>query len=139
MYGCFAIMYFCLCTMPVHCVPCFCTVYMQCLWRPEEGASSPGTGVTDDCKPPCGRLESNPVPCESTQCSQSPSLHPVFWDFKYILTILDLFLASQIKPKSIPSFLCHSCQSGKSKVCEYPQRRHCCSTKNISSNMVGIS
>lgn len=30
------------------------TVCMQCLWRPEEGVGSPGTGITDGCWPPVG-------------------------------------------------------------------------------------
>jgi hypothetical protein len=39
-------------------------VCMQFLQRSEEGVTSPGTGVTDVCKPPCGCWELNLGPLE---------------------------------------------------------------------------
>lgn len=35
---------------------CLGATGVQCLWRPEEEAESPRTGVTDGCKQPCGCL-----------------------------------------------------------------------------------
>jgi hypothetical protein len=37
-------------------------MHVWCLQRPEEGTRSPGTGVTNDCKPPRECWESNPDP-----------------------------------------------------------------------------
>lgn len=30
------------------------TACIQCLWKPEEGSGSPGTGITNSCQPLCG-------------------------------------------------------------------------------------
>ena len=35
-------------------LPTSVSTSMQCLWRPDEGSRSSGTGVTDPCEPPCG-------------------------------------------------------------------------------------
>jgi hypothetical protein len=40
------------------CIPHAC----WCLWRPEEGARSPGPGVTDGCELPHEFWELNPGP-----------------------------------------------------------------------------
>ena len=45
-------------------------IYSWCPQRPEEGARSPGTGLTGGCEPPCGCWESNLCPCKSSQSSQ---------------------------------------------------------------------
>ena len=47
-----------------------------CLWWPEEGIGSPGTGVTDSCELPCGCWELNPGPLEeqSVLLTTGPSL-----------------------------------------------------------------
>lgn len=39
------------------CLACFCLfTCVPWLWRPEEGARTPGTGVKDSCEPPWGVL-----------------------------------------------------------------------------------
>jgi hypothetical protein len=45
---------------------CVSVYYIRawCLWRPEEGIGSRGTGVTESCKLPCGGWELNPNPQE---------------------------------------------------------------------------
>jgi hypothetical protein len=52
---------------------CLCTMCMQGLWRPEKGAGSCGTGVTDGCELPYGCWELNSVPVMA-----EPSLHSLF-------------------------------------------------------------
>ena len=47
--------------MPVLCLDTMCA---WCAWRPEEGAGSFGTGVTDDGEPPCGCWMPNLGPLE---------------------------------------------------------------------------
>jgi hypothetical protein len=39
-------------------------MYARCLWRPEEGIRSLGTGVTDGCELSCEFWESNLGPLE---------------------------------------------------------------------------
>ena len=55
----------CLCALPA-CMYVY-HVCAWCLWRPEEGIRSPGTGVTDGCEPPYGYWESNLGPLEEQQ------------------------------------------------------------------------
>ena len=55
-YECFAYMYVC--------VPC---VYMIPPRRPEKDIKYPGTGVTDNCEPPCGCWELNLGPLQEQQ------------------------------------------------------------------------
>jgi hypothetical protein len=43
---------------------CLCPMCVQWPWRPEAPVRSPGTGVTNGCKPPCGGWELNPGPVE---------------------------------------------------------------------------
>ena len=48
-------------------LPACISVYHACVWclqRPEEEIRSPGIGVTDNCKPPCGCRELNSGPLE---------------------------------------------------------------------------
>ena len=52
---------------------CVCTKCMQCPQRTEEGARSPGTGVTDGCGPPCSSERAAKVP---NHWSTSPAHHP---------------------------------------------------------------
>lgn len=40
---------------------------IYCPQRPEEGAESSGTGVSNGCEPPCGPWELNPGPLEEQQ------------------------------------------------------------------------
>ena len=37
---------------------------MKCMWVPEEGIRSPGTGAPDPCEPPWGCWEWDPGPME---------------------------------------------------------------------------
>lgn len=50
---------------------CLCTM---CTTGAHEGQKRvlgfPRTGVSDDCEPPCGFLESNPGPLQITKCSK---------------------------------------------------------------------
>lgn len=67
---------------------CFCTVRLQCLWRPGEGVSSSGTRVTSSSEPPwmlgfkprsfgraaCSellRISTGPSPHAQPQCTPS--------------------------------------------------------------------
>lgn len=49
-----------------------------CLWRPEEGMGSLGTGVRDVCEPPCGcwALNASPVLEHRLLFPAEPSLQP---------------------------------------------------------------
>lgn len=51
--------------------PACMTSCVQCLQRPEEADSSPGTGVLDDCEPSCWCWESNSDLWKSQHPSQS--------------------------------------------------------------------
>ena len=44
-------------------------VHAQCLWRPEEDVTSPGTGITGGCEWSCGCWELNPGPWKNSHCS----------------------------------------------------------------------
>lgn len=46
---------------------CMSTTCVQCLQQPEEGVTTPGTGVNDGCEPPCRCLELNLSPLEKQQ------------------------------------------------------------------------
>lgn len=53
---------------------CVCHVHAWCPWRPEEGAGSPGTGVTGICEPSCGCWEPNPGYVPEKQVFLTPGL-----------------------------------------------------------------
>lgn len=44
---------FCFTCMVFYLHPYLCTMCVQCLWRSEEGIESCGTGVANNCDPPC--------------------------------------------------------------------------------------
>lgn len=46
---------------------CLCTIWMQCLRRPEGGVRSTGARVEDSCEPPCGSGTWTQVFCKNEQ------------------------------------------------------------------------
>jgi hypothetical protein len=75
---------------------CLCIACVQCLWRPEEDISSPGTGVTDVYNPPSGLLGVEPGPLKEQQVllTTGPSLQPQehYFYFQLFLWLLFCFL-----------------------------------------------
>ena len=65
----------------MYAVHCVCLVSM-----PAESVTSPGTGVTDGCEPPCMCWELNLGPLEeqSVLLTTKPSLHSLIFIFKQI-------------------------------------------------------
>jgi hypothetical protein len=52
---------------------CMCTVCMQ--WATAEGIRFPGTGVTENCEPPCECLETNLGLTQKQQVLSTSSSH----------------------------------------------------------------
>lgn len=55
---------------------CLCTTCFQCPQRPQEGDTTPRTGVPDGCKPPSECWEVSHALCKSITYSIEPSLQP---------------------------------------------------------------
>ena len=60
------------------CIYVYC-VYALCLWRPEVGVRSLGTGVRDGCEPLCGSYTMNPgsVEVQPVPFNTEASLQPI--------------------------------------------------------------
>lgn len=72
---------------------CLCNTCTQYLWRPEEGISSPGTGIKDGCQRPLGCWEENPCHLEGQPVllTSEPSL-PLPFIFFFFFFFMDLSL-----------------------------------------------
>lgn len=82
------------------CVPLICmwTSYMQCQWRPKEGARSSRKVVPGGC----GVLETKPGSARTAKCSYDPSCHPSSpWRL-----FLILMFSHWIKPLFLPNNFC---------------------------------
>lgn len=78
----------------------FHCLHAWCLQRLEGGVESPGTGVIDSCKLPCGYQESNSGPIEEQPVLLTVvlSLHPIKEDSKQKLTSDSSYTKSSLLP-----------------------------------------
>lgn len=97
-------------------------LHAWCTWKPEEGARSPKTGVTDECQSPSGCWKSNPGVLEEQQVLLivEPSLQPIcglvfFVVFFLLLAFFNLHNFLPPTP-SMPLLLPLQCTSSNSLV-----------------------
>jgi hypothetical protein len=59
-----------------------CATFIHDAWwgGPEEGIQVPGTGVINDCEPPCGSWGLNPGPLQERRLTESSSRYMYFFN-----------------------------------------------------------